>query len=97
MKTYKLRSKVWLYPGMAGWHFVGIDKKKSAEIKEKHGAYKRGFGSLPVTVTLGKTSWNTSIFPEKKSNTYLLPLKAMVRKKEEVYVDDTITFSITIR
>jgi len=94
--TYTIRSKAWLYPGMAGWHFMNIDKKKSEDIKKRFGRNARGFGSLPVLVTLGKTSWNTSIFPDKQSGTYLLPLKAGVRKKEGVRNGDTVSFTITL-
>lgn len=96
-KKYKIVSKVWLYPGMAGWHFVSIDKKQSEEIKKKFGDMKRGWGSLPVMVTLGKTVWKTSIFPDTKAGSYLLPLKAEVRKKEGVYADESISFSIEIK
>lgn len=64
--TYKIRSQVFQYPGMAGWHFIGVSKKESQEIKENFAARKRGWGSLPVLVTLGKTSWKTSIFPGQK-------------------------------
>jgi hypothetical protein len=94
--SYKLRSKVYLYPGMAGWHFIGIPKKQSADIRKRFGANARGWGSLPVQITLGKTVWKTSIFPDKKSGSYLLPLKAEVRKKEEIEHDDTVTFMIEI-
>lgn len=87
-KKYKITSKVWLYPGMAGWHFVSVDKKQSEEIKKKFGGMKRGWGSLPVMVTLGKTVWKTSIFPDTKAGTYLLPLKSEVRKKEGVYAEE---------
>ncbi|MEK7564412.1 MAG: DUF1905 domain-containing protein [Patescibacteria group bacterium] len=92
-KVYKFRSKVWLYPGMAGWHFAGVPKKESEEIK-KGSKVKAGFGSIPVMVTIGKTKWKTSIFPDKRSGTYLLPLKALVRKKEEIFSEDTISFSL---
>ncbi len=81
---------------MAGWHFVYVDKKKSKEIREKYATFKKGWGSIPVTVTLGKTTWKTSIFPDKKSETYLLPLKAEVRKKEGVSAKEMIVFSIAI-
>lgn len=81
---------------MAGWHFVYIDKKSSKEIKEKYVTLKKGWGSIPVTVTLGKTTWNTSIFPDKKSETYLLPLKAEVRKKENIVARKKVLFSIVI-
>lgn len=93
---YILTSNVWQYPGMAGWHFISVPKKESAEIKKKFGGNARGWGSLPVMVTLGTTSWKTSIFPDKQSGTYLLPLKAQVRKKEAIFARDSVSFSIEI-
>jgi hypothetical protein len=81
---------------MAGWHFLGVDKKQSAIIKGKYGQNRCGFGSIPVHVKLGKTEWKTSIFPDSKSGTYLLPLKAQVRKKEEIEEGDAVTFSLFI-
>ncbi|HEY4527152.1 MAG TPA: DUF1905 domain-containing protein [Candidatus Paceibacterota bacterium] len=96
-KVYKLKAKVWLYPGeSAAWHFVNIDKKVAAEIKEKYGKKAKGFGSQPVVVTLGTTSWKTSIFPDKRSGTYLLPLKVDIRHKEGIDEGDTIEFSIKL-
>lgn len=95
-KKYKVREKVWLYPGMAGWHFVYIGEKQSKDIKKKYGNSSRGFGSIPVEVTLGKTIWKTSIFPSK-DGPYLLPLKALVRKKEGILDGDIISFSIGLR
>lgn len=93
---YTIREKVWIYPGETPWHFVNVSKKESQKIKEKYGKLHRGFGSLPVVVTVGKTSWKTSIFPDKISGTYLLPLKAKVREKEEIIDGDTISFLIKI-
>jgi hypothetical protein len=93
---YKIRSKIWLYPGMAGWHFLSVPKRQTAEIKKAYVGKTKGWGSLPVEATIGKTSWKSSIFPESKSGTYLLPLKAAVRKKEDIFADDMVTFSIKI-
>lgn len=95
--TFKLSSKVYLYPGMAGWHFVGVPKKESEIIKRSFGTKARGWGSLPVQVTLGKTIWKTSIFPDKKSGMYLLPLKAEVRKKEDILNDDVVTITLQLQ
>lgn len=81
---------------MAGWHFAPVPKKQSIEIKKSFGAFKRGWGSIPVAITIGKTMWKTSIFPDKQSGGYLLPLKAEVRKKEKIFSEDTISFSIQI-
>ena len=87
---------MWLYPGDAPWHFVSIPKNTKEKIDFFFGHFKRGWGSLPVLATIGKTGWKTSIFPDKKSDSYLLPLKAEVRKKEAIKAGDAINFSLKI-
>lgn len=93
---YQVSAKVWKYPGFAGWHFVDIDKKQSALIKKRFNHIKKGWGSLPVWVTLGKSKWETSIFPTKEGF-YLLALKAAIRKKEDIMYGDNIKFKIEIK
>jgi hypothetical protein len=93
---YTLRGRVWLYPGEAAWHFVNVSKAVSQELKETFGGGK-GFGSLPVKVTVGQTSWQTSIFPDKKSGVYLLPIKAEVRKKERITDGTMLSYTIHIQ
>jgi hypothetical protein len=95
--TYNVESKVWIYPGKAAWHFVNIPNNISEEIDFLYSNSKKGWGSLPVEVTFGDTTWNTSIFPDKKTKTYLLPLKADVRKKESIVDGDTINFVLKIK
>jgi len=95
--AYKVKAKVWVYPGMAAWRFITIPKKESTAIKEKYGKAARGWGSLPITATIGKTSWDTSIFPDTKSGTYLLPLKVAVRTAEGIGEGDSVSFSIRLR
>lgn len=97
-KIYSIRVNVWRYPGMAGWHFVSVPQKESKEIKDKQkGKPRKGWGSVPVIVTLGKSTWATSIFPDKKSGSYLLPLKAEVRKKEKIKEGDTLSMKLAIK
>lgn len=95
--SYKLVSKIFVYPGMGGWRFLGLPLKEGKEIKEKCGKNAKGWGSLPVEVTIGTTTWETSIFPDKKSGSYLLPLKAQVRKKEEIDDDEKVSFTLRLR
>ncbi len=82
---------------MTGWHFLSVPKKETAEIKKAFAGKTKGWGSLPVEAKVGKTSWKSSIFPESKSNTYLLPLKAAIRRAESIFADDTVTFAIKIK
>ena len=95
--VYTLVSKVLVYPGMGGWRFLAIPKEQGQEIKEKFGGRAKGWGSLPVSVTVGKTTWDTSIFPDKKSGSYLLPLKATVRRAEDISDTAVVKFSIRLR
>ncbi len=94
-RSYTFTSKVWLYPGMAGWHFVGVPKAESTTIKGGV-KVKAGFGSIPVEVQVGAQVWNTSIFPDKKSGQYLLPLKASVRKKEGIEAGDEVKIRLKL-
>ncbi len=95
-RRYRFTTKLWIYPGDAAWHFLTIPKKESAEIKANFKTVTRGWGSLPVEVTIQKTSWKTSIFPDKRSGTYLLPVKASVRRAEDLYVDDVVAYTVVI-
>lgn len=97
-RRYNIKAKVWLYPGeSANWHFVTLPQKESDLIKKRFEGSTRGWGSLPVMVTVGSTSWKTSIFPDTKRGAYVLPLKAEVRKKERISKDDSISLTIEVQ
>lgn len=93
--SYSIRARVWIYPGENPWHFATIKKGDADEIKMHDIGPRRGFGSIPVEVTIGKTSWTTSIFPEKKG-TYLLPLKKEVRRSENIKAGDTVRITLEV-
>ena len=94
-KVFGVKGKVWLWPGeMAAWHFVHIDKATSEKIQAGRTGPGRGFGAVKVEVKIGKTAWKTSSFPDKKSGTYLLPLKAAVRRAEGIESGDSIALTL---
>lgn len=96
-RRYAFTATLWIYPGgTAAWHFITVPKKESALIKKTFGSLARGWGSLPVSATIGDTTWNTSIFPDSKSGTYLLPVKAVVRRAEGIVERDTVNVALTI-
>jgi len=96
-KRHKVRGRLWVYPGDVAWHFMTVPKKEAEAIKEAHGANSRGFGSLPVEAKIGKTVWKTSIFPDRKAGTYLLPVKKAVRNAEGIYEGDAVSLALTIK
>ena len=95
-KRYNIRAKVWIYPGDVAWHFIFVPKADSLQIKKDYYLLKRGWGSFPINATIGKTSWNTSIFPHSEYGTYILLLKKEIRKKEDIYDGDDVNISFNI-
>lgn len=96
MNEFQFKAEVWLYPGEAAWHFVSLPKNISKQIKKEFGDMARGWGSLPVNVKIGTTKWKTSIFPDSKSNTYILPIKSEVRKDENIESGDALRVNLMI-
>jgi hypothetical protein len=96
-RNYNLQGKIWLYSSdKAAWHFVTLPLEDAAEISDLFALEKHGWGSLPVHVTVGQTTWKTSIFPDSSSDSYVLPIKAEVRKKESLTVGDEITYTLIV-
>ena len=81
---FSFTAEVWEHEGPAAWHFVSLPEAVADEIEATHGHRAAGFGSLRVEVTIGKTRWLTSIFPDRKRRTYVLPVKKEVRVAEQL-------------
>ena len=73
---------LWLWKGDSAWHFVTVPQDASDTLRSFAPDAKRGFGSVRVGVSIGETRWQTSVFPDKKSGCYLLPVKKAVRTAE---------------
>jgi hypothetical protein len=51
---------------------------------------------LKATAQIGNSEWKTAIWFDTKRNTYLLPLKAAIRKKEKVIINKTVSVILYI-
>ncbi|WP_295657640.1 DUF1905 domain-containing protein [uncultured Nocardioides sp.] len=49
---------------------------------------------IPVTVTIGKTEWTTSLWP--KDGGYVVPLKDRIREAEEIALGDTVSVRLFV-
>ena len=80
--SFAFPAAVWEHDGSAAWHFVSVPEEVADEIDERFGHRAAGFGSIRVRVTVGATTWSTSLFPDTKRRTYVLPVKKAVRTAE---------------
>ncbi|PIT86748.1 MAG: DUF1905 domain-containing protein [Candidatus Magasanikbacteria bacterium CG10_big_fil_rev_8_21_14_0_10_43_6] len=93
MKTCLYPTTLWRYQAEnAAWFFLTIDPKESEKIKASNTKKKQGGGQIKVKVTIGKTTWHTSLFPGK-GGVYLLPVKVAVRRAENIQEGDVVSFS----
>ncbi|MBZ5738806.1 DUF1905 domain-containing protein [Nocardioides mangrovi] len=86
--------EVWHWRGPAPHHFVWVPEDDAAAIDDVAGAVTYGWGMIPVTVRLGGSTWTTSLWP--KDGGYIVPLKAAVRRAEQVDVGDRVSVGLTI-
>ena len=80
--SWEFVTPLWKWDGNAAWHFVTLPFDVTDEIDEITSGRTNGFGSVRVKVTIGRTSWATSVFPDKGRESFILPVKAQVRKAE---------------
>lgn len=96
MLDFSFNAPLWLWKPGASWHFITVPEEPSAAIRSFAPEAKRGFGSVRVKVRIGETSWRTSVFPDKKSGQYLLPVKKSVRTAEGLSVDQMASVYLEI-
>ena len=87
--------KIFFWKGPAPFFFVTIPAKPSRDIKAISILVTYGWGVIPVTVRIGKTEFQTSLFP--KDGRYLVPLKVSVRKAEKLEKGDKVSIRLEIR
>ena len=92
---FEFSGKIWFWKGPAPWFFVTVPTKESHDLKEVSGFVTYGWGVIPVHVRVGKTEWQTSLFP--KDGLYLVPIKVSVRKAENLREGDNVTIRLEVR
>ena len=90
MSTYRFRAALWMHTGEAAWHFVTLPADVADEIEDLTADARRGFGSVRVTATIGSTTWDTSIFPDTTSESFVLPVKKQVRVGEDLHDGEAV-------
>ena len=91
----EFNGKIWFWKGPAPWFFVTIPAEQSRDLNAISGLVTYGWGVIPVHARIGKTEWKTSLFP--KDGLYLVPIKASVRKAENLEEGHNVTVRLEVR
>ena len=85
MGAFEFSAQPWEWSGPgARWVFVTVPEPIADEVDATMTGPDRGFGAVKVRITIGGTTWTTSMFPSREHASYILPLKAVVRRAESV-------------
>ena len=95
MVNLTFTAEMWRWPAQDAWRFVSLPAEFSDEIRVTSGP-PRGFGSVRVEVTVGATTWRTSVFPDASRGTYVLPVKKAVRHAEDLDDGDDVTVTLRL-
>ena len=93
---YKFTATVWKYERPNGWYFASVPQDQSKEIRRLHHDSEEGWGRLKSEVSINKSTWSTSIWFDTKHDCFLVPVKALVRKKEGITDGSEVQFSLKI-
>lgn len=84
---------VW-WRGPAPYHFVALPGPEADRLRVVASRVTYGWGCIPATVTLGATTFTTSIFP--RDGGFMVPVKVAARRAEGVELGDDVTLVVTV-
>jgi hypothetical protein len=91
---FEFKGEIWYWRGPAPWFYVTMPEAESLDLKAISNEVTYGWGVIPVRVQIGSTEWKTSLFP--KDGRYLVPIKASVRKGEQIDEGDEVSIRLFV-
>ena len=93
--TYNFSAELYLWEARVdSWVFANLPEDIADEIEDAAPEPRRGFGAVKVEVTVGSSTWRTSVFPSKQDATFVLPVKRAILKAEKLAVGDSVRISL---
>lgn len=83
----------WAGDQPGSWRFARVPSDVADELRLGE---RNGFGSVKVRATIGTTTWETSVFPDKATASYVLPVKKSVRQAEGIEDDDVVAIQLQL-
>lgn len=80
MVNIEFAGELWYWRGPAPFHFITVPEDGCVEPRALSPVVSYGWGMIPVTVRIGRTVWETALFP--KDGRYVVPVKDVVRAAE---------------
>ena len=87
-------AEIFFWRGPSPFHFVAVPPDECIELQAISSLVTYVWEMIPVNVTIGDTEFYTALFP--KDGGYFVPLKAAIRKAEQIDVGDVVTLTLEV-
>lgn len=85
---------LFVWRGPSPFHFVAVPEEVCEDLREVAGRVSHGWGMVPARVTVGSSTWETSLYP--KDGGYLVPVRDRYRRAEGLGVDEVVRIRLEI-
>lgn len=87
---------MWQHDSPGGWYFVSVPQDLAKEIRNNLQWQEEGWGRMKAIAQIETTSWDTAIWFDTKKNTYILPIKAEIRRKTALETNQDIAIILWV-
>jgi hypothetical protein len=94
VESWRFDAELWASESVGSWVFLTVPPEVGDDVRLLSGP-PTGFGSVRVEITLGTSTWRTSVFPDKARG-YVLPVKAAVRRREDLEPGDRVRIALVL-
>jgi hypothetical protein len=95
LPRFSFEAEIIHWRGPSPFFYAPIPKSHAEELRQAAKLVSYGWGVVPVEAAIGGVVFKTSLFP--KDETYLLPIKAEVRRKANITAGDAISVELTLQ
>ena len=93
--AFEFTSELYEWSARDNWFFVDLPFQVSDAITAMP-LVPGGFGSVKVEATVGHVTWRTSVFPDDKRGTFVLPIKKEVRLRNSLVAGSKVDVSLEV-
>ena len=91
----EFEGEIWFWRGPSPFYFITVPEDECVLLRDESKFVTYGWGMVPVTTRIGRTSWKTSLFP--KDGRYIVPIKVVVRRAEHLDEGDSAVVHLAVR
>jgi hypothetical protein len=95
MTELSFDGEIIYWRGPSPFFYAPVPLEQAAALREAAKRASYGWGVIPVEVAIGGVVFTTSLFP--KDGSYLVPIKADVRRRANVTAGDVVRVGLVVR